>query len=609
MNQIDALINRCREAIAAELPVIFIESNEMGLLDELLRTGRIVPFWYNTTEGWERHPGDSAKPDNIFICNNSLTSSAVFTREWSRGYGPQLADPATVKDFLPSGCDFRYINEQVPGGVPFVLAVRNYGVDNGTADADADRAVAAFVAKRLAAQPGDGLRRCTLILQGPTVRLPRGIEPYVEVITVPALTDDEIRDVISRFAEAQNEKPYKTMLDRLTVDFRGMSPGKIVELLRRITLRFGSVFNIRADGEASALIRSAKEQMLIKEGLLRLVDTSGSLVAGLDNIKRWIGGRRRLILDSLEARRRGIRAPRGVLVSGIPGTGKSLLAKAAAQELGLPLLQFDMGSVMGGIIGQSEANMRRVLRLAEAMAPCVLWIDEIEKAFASASASGDSDGGLGKRLFGTFLTWMQEKTVPCFIFATANDISTLPPELLRRGRFDKKFYTFMPDKRECVSIFRGILGGKNDCNASLFTPEVLSEAFITDFVTYLGSRGKFVTGADIEGIVDDAKYLCYNESGGTCEVYDGPRFAKALRRAADDVQTYGQTDMHRIAECLLRLAENQFAPAAGTGLIDLAEVDVRAITMPPYSGPRNGYDELLYAAIEKELNYIRDKQK
>lgn len=590
----------------AGVPVIFIESDDMGLLDELLRTGKLVPFWYNTPDGWQRRAGDSARPDNIFICNNDLRSATVFSREWSTGYGPQVGDPTSVKNFVPSGSDYRYIPEQVPGGVPFVMAVRNYGTDGNGTTADADRAVASFVSRRLSAMPGDGISRCTLVLQGPNVSIPRGLEPYVEVISVPPLTDDEIRTVITDYAAACGEKPYKSILDRLTVDFRGMSVRKINELLQRIALRFGGLFNIRADGEASALIRSAKEQMLIKEGLLRLVNTSDSVVAGLDNIKKWIGGRRRLILDSLEARRRGIRAPRGVLVSGIPGTGKSLLAKAAAQELDLPLLQFDMGSVMGGIVGQSEANMRRVLRLAEAMSPCVLWIDEIEKAFAAASASGDSDGGLGKRLFGTFLTWMQEKTVPCFIFATANDISCLPPELLRRGRFDKKFYTFMPDKRECKTIFRSLIAGKNDCNASLFDPEILSDGFIDDIVTYLGSKCKFVTGADIEGIVDDAKYLCYNESGGTCEVYDALHFGRALRRAADDVQTYGQTDMHRIAECLLRLAENQFAPAAGSGLFNLADIDVRALTVAPYKGPHNGYDELLYAAVEKEINYKKN---
>ena len=154
-----------------------------------------------------------------------------------------------------------------------------------------------------------------------------------------------------------------------------------------------------------------------------------------------------------EARAYGLPAPKGVLVTGVPGSGKSMTAKAMATAWGLPLLRLDIGRVFGGLVGASEQNMRTALRTAEAVAPCVLWIDEIEKGFA-AGASGTGDSGTSARVFGTFLTWMQEKTAPVFVMATANNISLLPPEFLRKGRFDEIFFVDLPTASERKVIFR-----------------------------------------------------------------------------------------------------------------------------------------------------------
>ena len=604
MTSLENIIYKCREAIGAGVPVIFIESDDMGLIDEVLRTGKVVPYWYNTTEGWMRDDDHTRQPDNIYVCNNNLRNHKMFTGSWSHGYGP--GGQPLSKTFLPDECEQRYLIPQVPGGVPFVIGVRNYGVAaNGVPTEDNDRNIMNFISQRLSSLPGDGIRRCTLILQAPTVSLPNGSEPYVEVINVPPLSDDEIRDIILQFAREKGEHPYPRMLDSLTVDLRGFNLRKIIELLMRIRLTFSGVFHINAEGKSSDIIRQAKEQMLIKEGLLRLKKTSGESASGLERIKDWVESRAGLIMDSIGARDSWLlRAPKGILVSGIPGTGKSLLAKAVAQSLQLPLIQFDMGSVLGGVVGQSESNMRRVLRLAENMSPCVLWIDEIEKAFSSASASGNSDSGLGKRIFGQFLTWMQEKTVPCFIFATANDITALPPELLRRGRFDKKFFTFMPTKEECITIFRGIIQGSARNAADYFDPAICSGEFLDEVMRYCGKHGKFLTGADIEGIVEDAKFIIYRAFKGirpNGPVYTRDLFRKALFQAIDEVQSYGETDMDRIADCLIRLAKNQFAPASETNLINLRNVDTRRKTIPEYEGARNGYDELLYEAIRNEL--------
>ncbi|PZU33828.1 MAG: ATPase [Actinomyces sp.] len=194
-----------------------------------------------------------------------------------------------------------------------------------------------------------------------------------------------------------------------------------------------------------------KKQAVRKSGLLEYVDTDIDLdgVGGLDNLKRWLSRRDSSWLA--EAKEYGIPAPRGVLITGVPGCGKSLTAKAIAATWRLPLLRLDIGKVFSGIVGSSESNLRTAIRSAEAAAPAVLWVDEIEKGFAGVSGTGDS--GTASRVFGSFLTWMQEKTTPVFVIATSNNVQSLPPELLRKGRFDEIFFVDLPAPREREQIW------------------------------------------------------------------------------------------------------------------------------------------------------------
>ena len=196
-----------------------------------------------------------------------------------------------------------------------------------------------------------------------------------------------------------------------------------------------------------AIIAREKASALKRNGLVEIVQSTTRLedVGGLENLKEWL--KRRAGAFGQSAKTYGLPAPKGLLIVGIPGTGKSLTAKATASAFGLPLLRLDMGRVFGGIVGQSEANLRAVIQTAEAIAPCVLWIDEIEKGFSGSKSSGSSDGGTSSRVFGSFLSWMQEKEKPVFVVATANDVSQLPPEFLRKGRFDEMFFVDLPDAR------------------------------------------------------------------------------------------------------------------------------------------------------------------
>lgn len=200
------------------------------------------------------------------------------------------------------------------------------------------------------------------------------------------------------------------------------------------------------------VILEEKMQVIRKTGMLEYVQSDLGIddVGGLDNLKKWLLKRNNSWSE--RAKKYCIPAPKGVLVTGIPGCGKSLTAKAMSTIWQLPLLRLDLGKIFSGIVGSSEENMRKAISTVEAVAPAILWVDEIEKGLNGVSSANDS--GVSSRIFGTFLTWMQEKTAPVFVIATANDISKLPPELLRKGRFDEIFFVDLPTLKEREEIFK-----------------------------------------------------------------------------------------------------------------------------------------------------------
>jgi AAA+ superfamily predicted ATPase len=248
------------------------------------------------------------------------------------------------------------------------------------------------------------------------------------------------------------------------------------------------------------IIAREKASALKRNGLVEIIQTSTSLedVGGLGNLKEWL--RRRARAFGHAAKAYGLPAPKGLLIVGIPGTGKSLTAKATASAFALPLLRLDMGRVFGGIVGQSEANLRAVIQTAEAIAPCVLWIDEIEKGFAGSESSGSSDGGTSSRVFGSFLSWMQEKNKPVFVVATANDVSKLPAPFLRKGRFDEMFFVDLPDANERRQIWEIVIA-RHERQASDFDVAALAKA-----------ADQF-TGAEIDAVFVDALYDAFLEDG------------------------------------------------------------------------------------------------
>ena len=249
------------------------------------------------------------------------------------------------------------------------------------------------------------------------------------------------------------------------------------------------------------MIHQIKKEVLKASGALEYIepDITMDQVGGLENLKQWLEIRKASYTPA--ARERGIPRPKGVLLTGPPGTGKSLTAKAIAEAWNMPLIRFDLGAVYGGVVGESEGNIRQALDVVEAVSPCVLFIDEIEKGMAGAGGSGDLDSGVSQRVFGTILTWMNDKTADVFVVATSNKLANLPPELKRKGRFDEIFCLDLPGEKARQEILRIHLNEfERDVDMSRYDLPQLSK------------RADRFTGAELEEAVKNALHRSFHDN-------------------------------------------------------------------------------------------------
>jgi AAA+ superfamily predicted ATPase len=263
---------------------------------------------------------------------------------------------------------------------------------------------------------------------------------------------------------------------------------------------------VEADEIEPWIIAREKAQAINKSGLLELVTRRPTLasIGGMDVLKAWLLKRR--CAFTTKARDYGLPVPNGLLIIGIAGTGKSQTAKATAEVFDVPLLRLDAGKLFAGLVGGSEANLRAAIQTAEAIAPCVLWIDELEKSFAGSKSSGSTDGGTSARVLGSFLSWMQEKTSPVFVVATANDVQQLPPELLRKGRFDETFFVDLPNQQEREAIWKIVI---SDYSRDPKDFDVVQLARITDSFT----------GAEIRAVFFDAMFEAFESEDEPTDLY------------------------------------------------------------------------------------------
>lgn len=292
-------------------------------------------------------------------------------------------------------------------------------------------------------------RKQTLIIMGPVLNLPPELEKELTVVDFPMPNAEEISAILDKAVEAVKDNP--SVDATLSPETREI----LVKNAQGLTLdEVESVFArslVESKKFDQSVILEEKKQIIKKSGILEYYPPSESLAAvgGMKSLKEWLDQRTTSFTD--KAREFGIPTPKGILLLGVQGGGKSLTAKAIASTWMLPMLKMDVGRIFGSLVGQSEENIRKAIKTAESVAPCILWIDELEKGFAGTSSVGDS--GTTARVFSTFLTWMQEKTAPVFLIATANDVSALPPELLRKGRFDEIFFIDLPESKEREQIF------------------------------------------------------------------------------------------------------------------------------------------------------------
>ncbi len=350
-----------------------------------------------------------------------------------------------------------------------------------------------------------GKKNFNIVVISPVIAIPKELEYFISVLYLDFLSIDEIQDLINAFCdEHKSPRLAEDFLQELSVTFKGLSEYEIKSILG-IALSDDGVID-RNDLE---MIFDQKQQVIQKSGILEMVPLKESLddIGGLDSLKDWLCRKQKIFKNIRKAKQFGVSIPKGVLIAGMPGCGKSLNAKAAAKLFGVPLLRLDMGRLMGKYVGESEANMRKAILLAEAISPCVLWIDELEKSFAGVGGDGVASD-LSTRLFGSFLTWLQEKDSLAFVVATANNISMLPPELLRKGRFDEIFYVDFPNREERKKIF--------SIHIKKRRPDDLNRIDLNKLV----KQTKGYSGADIEGVVKDGVEEAFAKGKGYLETED-----------------------------------------------------------------------------------------
>jgi AAA+ superfamily predicted ATPase len=286
----------------------------------------------------------------------------------------------------------------------------------------------------------------TVVITAAEWQLPRELEECITLLDLPLPEQGEIQALLRSIAQASGQSLPEELLEQLTHSCSGLSEQRIRQVAAR-----GLASRGQLGIEDLEEVLEEKRQAIARSELLEYCPTEATPadIGGLDALKRWLEQRHMAFSD--EARRYGLPLPRGVLLVGPQGTGKSLTAKAIAHSWSMPLLRLDVGRLFAGLVGASEARTRDMIQRAEAMAPCVLWIDEIDKGFGGSS-DGRSDGGTSQRVLASLLTWMAEKTSPVFVVATANGVERLPGELLRKGRFDEIFLLDLPDSAERRAI-------------------------------------------------------------------------------------------------------------------------------------------------------------
>ncbi|WP_017296517.1 AAA family ATPase [Nodosilinea nodulosa] len=448
----------------------------MGFTEDLgLLIRARYPIIYIATAEEERAEGD------IAACAAAQGNRALYTWDFVDGYQGNLNDAGFGKRNPLQALE---LVEKLPATAPAVFVLRDF---HRFLDDIAISRKLRNLSRRLKAQPK------TLIILSAQLTIPDELSETVTVLEFTLPDAAAIRQEVRQLLSATSTNLPASRLEEVVRTCQGLS----LERIRRVLARAIAYHGAFDPGDLD-LILEEKRQSIRQTQILDYYPAREQIsdIGGLDNLKDWL--LKRGAAFSEKARQYGLPHPRGLLLLGIQGTGKSLTAKAIAHHWHLPLLRLDVGRLFGGLVGESEARTRQMIQLAEALAPCVLWIDEIDKAFAGMDGRGDS--GTASRVFGTFITWMAEKTSPVFVVATANNIQALPPEMLRRGRFDEIFFVGLPSQSDRQAIF--------EVHLSRLRPHTLKSFDIAR----LAYETPDFSGAEIEQAIVEAMHLGFSQN-------------------------------------------------------------------------------------------------
>lgn len=339
--------------------------------------------------------------------------------------------------------------------------------------------------------------RKTIIISGENVDLGEELRHEAQRIELPLPTIPVLKQIIEIVADENDlDSNQVDVSDEFAQTAIGLSSQQAMAAYRKAIVMTGGLIG----DDAMKLVIRQKSSIVAESGCLEFMELNVDMesVGGLENLKEWMAISKNAY--SIEARKENVPMPKGLLMVGVPGCGKSLTAKAVASTWNFPLIRLDISAAFGGVVGQSESNIRDALKIAEAASPCVLFIDEIEKGLAGAGGSGDLDSGVTQRVFGTILTWLNDVEKPVFVVATSNNLSNLPPELKRKGRFDEIFFLDLPDSRSRMEIL--------NIHLKKWAPKLLGSGSLDKVVKITGD----FTGAELESIVKDAKKLAFSRS-------------------------------------------------------------------------------------------------
>lgn len=460
--------------------------------------------------------------ESIAQCAKTQGNRAVYIWDFVEGYQGNPTDRGVGRRNPLQALE---LVEKLNASVPAIFILRDF--NRFLDDISVSRKLR-NLARLLKSQPKN------IVILSPQLSIPEELSEALTVLEFPLPDRTEIRSEIARLVASTGRSLESRIVDEMVRSCQGLSLERIRRVLARAIATSGEL-----QSDDVELILEEKRQTIRQTQILEFYPTREKIseIGGLDNLKEWLLLRGGAFSD--RARQYGLPHPRGLLLVGIQGTGKSLTAKAIAHHWHLPLLRLDVGRLFAGLVGESESRTRQMIQLAEALAPCVLWIDEIDKAFTGIDGRGD--GGTTSRVFGTFITWLAEKNTPVFVVATANNIQALPPEMLRKGRFDEIFFVGLPSQSEREEIFTVHLSRLRSHNLKNYDLQRL--AYETpDF-----------SGAEIEQSLIEAMHLGFSQNRDftTDDILESASQIVPLARTAQEqiqlLQTWAAAGKARMA--------------------------------------------------------------